>query len=90
MTIETVLKDCKVFDKDVGIMFRTYGPCNEDLLTGYGMYFVNDLLNHVIIDDEGAFWKLDTEVLDYEFDASTNEHKYGLLTLWVSSEWIEG
>ena len=84
MTIRKALEDCKVLESGVDIMLRCYSPDHEDLLWGYGFYDGN-----IMEDDEGAWYDLNYEIIDYEYDANDPIFKHGLLIIWFDCSWLE-
>lgn len=67
---------------DVLIMYRTFGPNDENILAGYCRY-----LNGKLISEDGDSYSLDDVISDHLLDYDDNNNPY--LIVWYKSEWIK-
>ena len=85
-TLKKVLDRLSAANEPIGnllIMYRTYGPNDEDLFAGYCRYKDGEL-----IPEDGDSYSLNDKIIDYKFDYDDDDSPY--LIVWYKSEWISG
>lgn len=81
LTVKDALECCGRDRDNIDVIFRTYGPNDEDLFAGYCRYE-----NGELIPLDKDTYSLNDKIIDWILTYNIGEPEF--LTVWYESEWI--